>query len=309
MNWRPLGAIVIGIGALCFLCGESVASSRKRNLGARSQVRPGEMVSIPAGPFLMGCNEAVEKDCPATRGFSVGKLSQETTAAFRIDRTEVTVGAYKSCVDAGRCSTDGLATGAWTGDLGPNTGSDPACNWGKRDRENHPINCVDWYQAKAYCEWAGRRLPTGKEWEKAARGSDGQKYPWGNLEFKLAGRVANIADEALKADHAKRGKSAYYGYTEGYDDGYAGTAPTGSYPAGASPYGALDMIGNVAEWVADDLPGGNVPGHKAREFRGGSWGTSDSDKMKGFGGRLDVWEGDQKNPQMRDSSIGFRCAQ
>ena len=81
-------------------------------------------------------------------------------------KTEVTVRQYRTCVDAKVCSK-------------PETRQDH-CNWDKRGKEDHPVNCINWHQAKAYCESVGKRLPTEAEWEKAARGIDGEVYPWGD---------------------------------------------------------------------------------------------------------------------------------
>ena len=107
--------------------------------------------------------------------------------------------------------------------------TDGACNYGTSGRENHPINCLDWDQARAYCAWAGKRLPTEAEWEKAARGTDGRKYPWGNTGLDCNRVIYPVCPS-----------------------GNWGTAPVGSKPLGVSPYGTLDMIGNVWQWVEDD---------------------------------------------------------
>ncbi len=237
--------------------------------GKEPNAAPEGMVEVPAGRFFMGCNEKVDNECDGDE--KPGKTVDLPT--FFIDRTEVTVEQYAVCVRAGRCKE-------------PNTGG--SCTWKAAGKGNHPVNCVDWERARTYCAWAGKRLPKESEWEKAARGTDGRKYPWGNAGF---GRtpVANIADETGKRENS--------GWTiaEGYDDGYVATSPVGNYPAGASPYGALDMSGNVWEWVEDWYESG-----KTRSVRGGSWR---------FGPRLArASHRDNYGPSDRDDLLGLRCA-
>jgi formylglycine-generating enzyme required for sulfatase activity len=241
---------------------------------------PEGMVFVPGGPFVMGCNEQVDAECDEdekpSRTVEVGP--------FWIDKTEVTVASYRRCVDAGRCSDIGLSTAFWDGK--EQSSSSAQCNWGKAGRDDHPINCVSWDEAVAYCEVHGKRLPTEAEWEKAARGTDRRKYAWGNAGYAASGPVANIADAAAKATISGR--------DTGYSDGSAYTAPVGSFPAGASPYGALDMIGNVWEWVADPIKDG-------RGVRGGSWETRPRDARASNR----YWA----TPTDRDPGNGFRCAQ
>jgi len=255
------------------------------------QRQTGEMVSVPAGKFYMGCNEQVDSECNSNE--KPGRWVY--VDAIRIDKTEVTVAAYRRCVQAGRCSSEGLTSGI----LGE-------CNWDRGDRENHPLNCVTWEQAQAYCEWAGKRLPTEAEWEKAARGTDGRKYPWGNSGYGAGGRVANIPDETAKR------RWPNWPIAQGYDDGYFATAPVGSFPAGASPYGTLDMVGNVWEWVqgwygADYYrqgPNRNPTGPdsgQSRVLRGGSW------NLVRRHDRASSRAGDA--PGSRHDPGGFRCAQ
>ncbi|CAN0565396.1 unnamed protein product, partial [Laminaria digitata] len=124
------------------------------------------MVSVPAGEFYMGCNERVDSECGDDE--KPGKTVH--VGAFRIDTTEVTVAAYKKCVDAGACSSGNFRTKS----------ESKYCNWGHSGRGTHPMNCVNWAGADKYCKWVGKRLPSEKEWEKAARGTDGRKYAWGN---------------------------------------------------------------------------------------------------------------------------------
>jgi len=258
------------------------------------------MVPVPAGDFWMGCNEKVDQECDNDE--KPGKTV--SLAAFQIDKTEVTVVAYRRCVEAGKCKNDGLTMPYWDGKEQPDWAW--ACNWGKTGKDDYPINCVDWNQADAYCRWAGKRLPTEAEWEKAARGTDGWKYAWGNTGFVQAGKVANIADETAKKQQPT------WEIAEGYDDGYYGTAPVGSFPAGESPFHAFDMIGNVWEWTADwyaedyykngstQNPKGAENG-QYRSVRGGSWGDRPRHARASNRGRCD--------PGGRDEYVGCRCAQ
>ncbi len=243
------------------------------------------MVRVPGGEFWYGCNEKVDRECDDDE--KPGR--RRSLPAFEIDRTEVTVKAYAECVDAGGCSSDGLRMPYWAGEDRP--GGAWACNWGRSGREGHPINCVDWHQARAYCQWRGARLPSEAEWEKAARGTDGRKYAWGNRGYGSANKVANIADAT-----AKREKGWSWAAAD-YDDGYTATSPVGSFPNGASPYGALDMIGNVWEWTSDWYS----TSRKYRVFRGGSW--RDMPRYARASRRNRVV------PAPRYELVGFRCDQ
>ena len=168
-------------------------------------------MSVPAGPFWMGCSSS-DSSCADEE-----KPGREVSlSAYSIERTEVTVGQYSAYVADGRCGA-------------PDAGGD-SHNWGRSGREPHPVNGVSWNDAAAYCAWLGRRLPTEAEWEKAARGTDGRVYPWGNAATSCA--------------RAVMGSGKRIGCGKGT------TAPVGSKRSGASPYGALGMAGNVWEWTA-----------------------------------------------------------
>jgi eukaryotic-like serine/threonine-protein kinase len=226
-----------------------------------------EMVYVPEGEFLMGSPEG-EGESDEHPQHSV------VLDAFWIDRTEVTNAQYARCLDAGTCSQ-------------------PGC-WHSNsfNANDQPVVCVDWPQARAYCEWAGGRLPTEAEWERAARGTDGRTYPWGNQAATC--QYAVIDDGS--SNSCGQGGAAW---------------AVGSRPEGASPYGALDMAGNVREWVADwyladyydrspqRSPTGPESG-ESRVHRGGSW-LSGADTVRSAFRNADP-------PGIRIYNVGFRCA-
>ena len=195
-----------------------------------------QMVYVPAGEFLMG-------SLPDTGNSSERPQHVVYLDSYWIDRTEVTNAQYRLCVNAGICSA-------------------PGC-WKEKDfsDDDQPVVCVDWVQAHTYCQWAGVRLPTEAEWEKAARGLDGRTYPWGEQPPSCLYAVMNEGGKGCGAEKPW---------------------PVGSKLKGASPYGALDMAGNVWEWVADwyaadyyqDSPVRNPAGPSSgldKVLRGGSW--------------------------------------
>jgi formylglycine-generating enzyme required for sulfatase activity len=220
---------------------------------------PKAMVHVPGGTFQMGS--------PEGSGTKDERPQHEVTlSGYCIDITEVTVAAYTSCVTGGKC----------TAAAEPGTGRyESLCNGTRPDRQDHPINCVTWNQAVAYCAAVGKRLPTEAEWEYAARGSDGRRYPWGN-ERPNETRVNACGGECRELGKRLGSTEVMY---EGSDH-WEATAPVRSFPAGMSPFGAFDMAGNVAEWSADwfgpytpaesSNPHGPQTG-TARVLRGGAW--------------------------------------
>ncbi|MEE9273714.1 MAG: SUMF1/EgtB/PvdO family nonheme iron enzyme, partial [bacterium] len=250
------------------------------------------LVHVPSGWFRMGSKRGDPDERPPRRIF---------VSAFWFDRLEVEAARFARFVElTGYRTTAERAGWGWVWDASLRKGkggwrkvrgaswrnpSGPGRGWKEEPRQ--PVSQVSWKDAEAYCQWAGRRLPTEAEWERAARGGDGREYPWGSA--REPGR-ANL----------KGGK-----------DGFPGVAPVGRFEKGASPFGALDMSGNVWEWVADRYmanayrkmaerePHGPAQG-KTRVVRGASWGSPIAwatthnryHRLSGY----------------RNNKIGFRCA-
>jgi formylglycine-generating enzyme required for sulfatase activity len=242
------------------------------------------MVHVPSGRFAMGSPDGVGDDDEHPR-------HDVTVSAFCIDRTEVTVTAYEACIAAKRCSA-------------PHREISPYCN--RPDRGDHPVNCVDWNQAVAYCGWLGRRLPTEAEWEYAARGSDGRRYPWGN-EPPSEKRLNACGPECVAFGKRELGREWPAIYEA--DDGWVTTAPVGSYPAGASPFGALDMAGNVWEWTADWRD--DYPASAVADPHGPATGSGRIQRGNGWHAHraVDVRAAarDAGDPAVPTNSTGLRC--
>jgi formylglycine-generating enzyme len=243
------------------------------------------MVRIAAGPFVMGSSpEDLMNALSLCAREPLGhRCSEQTFAnelgrrvvrlpAFSIDRTEVTVEAYARCVAVGRCEPAGYGNGAT-----------------RFAQPGYPVTFVNHDDARAYCRFRGARLPSEAEFERAARGTSGRDYPWGDFYNGHAtnhGRLALLANEP--------------------DDGYAELAPVAAFPAGRTPEGVLDLAGNVAEWVADayrerygDLQ--PRPGDaEQRVVRGGSY-ESAAPFLRGAARRGVARD-------MVSPTIGFRCA-
>jgi formylglycine-generating enzyme required for sulfatase activity len=222
-------------------------------------------VFVPAGDFIMGSDDKdAKKSVENGRAYPEIPVHTVYLADYWIDKFEVTNRQYKLCVDAGVCDPPHLFS---SGEPGSPDSYVPFY-YNNPQYENYPVIWVSWFMAEDYCTWAGRRLPTEAEWEKAGRGTDGRTYTWGN--DPLSSIVANMCDINCPLPQAN-GK---------FNDGFAVTAPVGSFPHGASPYGAMDMAGNVWEWTSSlikDYPYSATDGREdltasgERSWRGGSW--------------------------------------
>lgn len=264
------------------------------------------MVEIPAGKFTRGsdsaaldrglqlCRDTYSNGPQCTREWFVreGPARQLELSAYAIDKHEVTNAQYARCVAAGVCGpVDWGGCKLWQQSTGNwSTGGQPHPDLPKA---NHPVVCVTHQEAETYCSWAGKRLPTEAEWERAARGDgDDRDFPWGSAWDPAALNWGELG-----------------GF--GSVDGFVTTAPVGSHPKNESPFGVRDMSGNAWEWTADYFDDGFYAGAPMRDphndrrsasrvMRGGSWsfaGNGARVAYRYFGA-----------PDIRDDAVGFRCA-
>ena len=255
-----------------------------------SEGPPAGMVLIPAGEILMGSK-------PGGGDGDESPQHKVYLDAYYIDVYEVTNAQYHQfwIADGEKKSKHTPASygssymiGDWPGVA--------------ETKPNYPVIGVTWYDATAYAEWAGKRLPTEAEWEKAASGTDERKWPWGD-DFDLEIPTSDTAGGNLKSKiHSNRRDGS-----DGYDNT---TAPVGTYPTGASPYGVYDMAGNVWEWIADwydkdyysNSPAKNPSGPdvgKLKVIRGGSWNHRENDQR--CNNRYYTY------PDSWGNTLGFRC--
>ncbi|HEU4685459.1 MAG TPA: formylglycine-generating enzyme family protein [Nitrospira sp.] len=257
----------LALYALVTLAGPVTAhdtqTALKQERERHAKIDSASMVLIPAGPFMMGRPDAAADEQPVHRVL---------LGAFYIDGHEITVAEYAKFLEE--------------------EDVDPPLLWQETRNGDHlqkPVLGVDWYDAGSYCRWSNKRLPTEAEWEKAARGTDGRMYPWGNAP--PAPRHANFGREK--------------------GQGYSAVATVGSFGDGRSPYGVLDMAGNVWEWVADRYdehyyqhsPENNPRGPASgplRVLRGGAWNSAAP--------IIAATNRSAHVPSVRRGDVGFRCA-
>jgi formylglycine-generating enzyme required for sulfatase activity len=228
--------------------------------------RPNEMILIPAGEFIRGTNGRLPDEGPEHK---------MNVNSFYIDKYEVTNLQYLESLKYTKRKPPGHFV---------NSQVPP----GKAD---HPVVFVSWYDAKAYCEWAGKRLPSDIEWEKAARGTDGRTYPWGNeFDIRFVNSPVRWVELNLLGD----------------------TTPVGAFDSGKSVYGLYDMSGNVWEWTSskyEPYPGNTrnseLYGGNYRTLKGGSWWDC---SFYQCGISAPVYNRSFFHPKTKNDSFGFRCA-
>lgn len=238
--------------------GQPTAQLALANLASPPAMAVGQMVRIPGGTFQMGSEHGDSDEKP---------VHPEKVATFLIDKYEVTMEQYQACVRAGGCQELSRT-------------ESPSCNVNQQGRDKHPVNCVNWHEASAYCRWRGGRLPTEAEWEYATKGPRGHKYPWGD-------------QEPSTEPCWKRAETD-------------GTCEIESKVRDKSWCGVMDLGGNVVEWVFDayqeNYATGSGPANGGqRVIRGGAWNNTNPTSMRAaYRFRY--------SPAVRRSNMGFRCA-
>lgn len=274
--FKKLAVFVLAASALLCGCGNNskkVSGHVKSKKPVKKNDKYSGMVYIPPGEFTMGTDPNTEKEYAASLGFMNAPYSNETPQRniylkeFYIDKYEVTIGQYAEFAEA-------------VGTFLP----EPLQGLDVEKYKNYPVSCVTWQNAADYALWAKKRLPTEAQWEKAARGTDGRRYPWGN---KLDESQGNFSKK--------------------------GVFPVGSYKEDVSPYGVHGMAGSLDEWVSNwyvPYPGGEKDdeayGVTSKVYRGGSWG--------GLTGHLELFEyfsrtayRGYEDPEIVSNLRGFRC--
>ena len=295
------------------------------------------MIYVPTGFFTMGNNTLSEQ--VVTQSYPASPEHKVNLDHYWISKTPITIGQFRAFLQATNYVTDVeqpghegpwvydfSQNGFWTmsGHYWDNSFKDVTAKFPEIVvNDNHPVNCISWNDAIAFCNWLTKQtslsftLPTEAEWEYAARGIDGRIYPWGNEEPD--GTRANYADDMFNQYFPNTEQSLVH---HGVNDGFAITSPVGSFPAGKSPIGALDMAGNLTEWVYDSeyfyttaeitnpisIVDNNIRMQKAGFWAGsaGRLGQTPDEVDFGHNIRSDSRQGD--TPNSADDHLGFRIA-
>ncbi|HNS96802.1 MAG TPA: bifunctional serine/threonine-protein kinase/formylglycine-generating enzyme family protein [Polyangiaceae bacterium] len=249
-------------------------------------------IAVAGGTFRMGAEGAAPDQRPA---------HDVTVSDFALDKTQVTVQAYRLCVEAGACVA--VDTSHLVSNAEEQAKWNTFCNWGKPGRDQHPMNCVDWHQAQAYCAWVHKRLPSEQEWEYATKGGEEQRmHAWGD-DKPDADRL-----NACDLDCGQQAASVGWKWKPIYErsDGWPGTSPVGSFPNGQGRWGHLDLAGNVWEWTSSPFcPYGDRRNEACSKTnmvaRGGGWASRYPGIFRG--------SFRSKYPrEYRAADVGFRCA-
>lgn len=277
------------------------AAAARARAAATAAALPGGGAALPPAAFR----------CPEGAALLARPETRDTAAqVYCLDRFEVSAAAYAQCVSAGSCKAPRRESAL--PDVALRTGARrrvsavlaTQCNAGAAGRGQHPMNCVTFDEAESYCHWRGGRLPSDAEWTFAAEGVSGRGFPWGDAQPGPS--LVNACGTECKSWYAAEHLPALFeGLMYQGHDGYAGTAPVGSFPGGSTPEGVADLVGNVAEWTAGSVevyegePGADLVA--ARVVRGGDFNSNDASleepALRNY-----------MNGSARDRSVGFRCA-
>ena len=278
-----LASSPLAVQVACFSAGSP--SARPQTAPALANASPDAAAATTAAPREIGIpGGTLQAGQP--RGPTSTTVVYERVEPFLLDATEVTVSAYAACVRAGRCAPAATTVQMEGLPAAEAARWSAACNGDRPDRADHPVNCVDFPQAQAYCAFAGKRLPSEAEWEWAARGGGaGIAYPWGN---------------------DPPGDRVCWGGPGNETAGpRSGTCPVATHPRGATPSGVQDLAGNVWEWTssedvvaADSRGRGGTP---VKIARGGGWSSTTPAQLTAAIRAKDL-------PTMRAADLGFRCA-
>ncbi len=305
---------LLGVGGLLAFRGRgdpsAIPSSSSLPVASSAPLAPPREPGCPEGMVLIPGASAVLGSRELAKEANSKPTHEVTLSSFCLDRTEVTTRAYGACVEKDGCER-ALDHVSWP-DIDPASKKQFSafCNTSRPDRAEHPVNCVAWTMADRYCKKRGAHLPTEAEWEYAARGPKQRRYPWG--DEAPTPRHLNVCGKECVAWARKMsiaGLSSLFGDVRD-DDGFPGTSPVGSFPAGASAHGVLDLAGNVYEWTADwYAPYTEDP---AKDPKGPEKGTERVARGGGFFSTDPAWINPawryKTDPDTYNHAIGFRCA-